>query len=336
MDVLTQKSRQQRLKRELNKSLGSVRLSKSKKLTLADKSKIKKAVFKSLQRYLIAELQRTNTKTYDWYFTEMENDQIRVGTPLRNNLGYNRYFIIDYVNININSESSYASYYTQERVREFSISSKEIRDIISGSAKLFAQMIKVTVSEKEDAKIYAAYDKVDEKTIITVVLGFPVAVVGAVEALPFLIAAGQSSAPALGKAFAINSGRKILINGSYNALEQYTTIGLTDNEWGWGNLQKIDKFDVGVSGFFSNYGGVVIKSAFDWKSKNDYGTNNLNDFTTNMVFGSLKYKASSSFTEGVGKPLSTFAPGLGDIFAQGGKSTIKITIGAASKKIKEN
>ncbi|MDO6810979.1 hypothetical protein Q4603_20325 [Zobellia galactanivorans] len=103
-----------------------------------------------------------------------------------------------------------------------------------------------------------------------------------------------------------------------------------------GGLQKIDKFDVGVSGFFSNYGGVVIKSAYDWKSQNDYGTNNLNDFTTNMVFGSLKYKASSSFVEGVGKPLSTFAPGLGGIFAHGGKSTVKITISAASKKIKEN
>ncbi len=46
MDVLTQKSIQKRLKRELNKSLGSVRLSKSKKLTLAYKSKIKKAAVK--------------------------------------------------------------------------------------------------------------------------------------------------------------------------------------------------------------------------------------------------------------------------------------------------
>lgn len=152
MDVLTQKSRQQRLKRELNKSLASVRLSKSKKLTLADKSKIKKVAVKGLQRYLTAELKRTNTKTYDWYFKKMENDVIRTDATLRNNLGYNRYFIIDYVNIPINTENSYASYYTQERVREFSISSKEIRDIISGSAKLFAHLIKVTVSEKEDAK----------------------------------------------------------------------------------------------------------------------------------------------------------------------------------------
>ena len=58
MDALTQKSRQQRLKRELNKSLGSVRLSNNKKLTLADKSKIKKVAVKGLQRYLTAEIKK--------------------------------------------------------------------------------------------------------------------------------------------------------------------------------------------------------------------------------------------------------------------------------------
>ncbi|WP_289064252.1 hypothetical protein [uncultured Zobellia sp.] len=293
MDVLTQKSRQQRLKRELNKSLGSVRLSKGKKLTLADKSKIKKAAVKSLQRYLTAELQRTNTKTYDWYFTEMENDQIRVGTPLRNNLGYNRYFIIDYVNININSESSYASYYTQERVREFSISSKEIRDIISGSAKLFARMIKVTVSEKEDAKIYAAYDKVDEKTLITAVIGFPVVVVGAVEALPFIIAEGQliAGSGSYLKSTIIGSGAGLSLESSVSSSLTSIAADATTQYVGNGfDFEKVDPLKATMSGLFKvNASSMLLKSSLS--SRREYGyvpqLNSFSETAINFSFGML-------------------------------------------------
>ncbi|WP_298503597.1 hypothetical protein [uncultured Maribacter sp.] len=258
----------------------------------------------------------------------------------RNNLNLNRYFVVDHENVVIGSKHSFASSYGKERVVQYDISSKQISEIISSSKKIFSDLMNITVSEKEDAKIWKSYDTIDEKKIIIVTVGLPCAFIGAVEAAPFIYAYGQSTLPKvtteLGKAFTMNTGRKILVNGSYNVLEQYATIGLTDNKWGLDNLRNIDKFDVGVSAFFSNFGGVVLKSAFDYKSKNDYGVNNLVDFSANLLVGSLKYKASSLFVKGIGKPLSTFTPGIGDIFAQGGKITIKTTIGAASKKIKEN
>ncbi|WP_289039995.1 hypothetical protein [uncultured Zobellia sp.] len=335
MDVLTQKSRQKRLKRELNKSLASVRLSKNKKLTLADKSKIKKVAVKCLQRYLIAELKRTNTKTYDWYFTEMESDRIRAETPRRNNLGYNRYYIIDYVNIPINSKNSYSSYYTQERVREFSISSKEIRDIISGSAKLFAHMMKITVSEKEDAKIYAAYDKVDEKTIITVVLGFPVAVVGVVEAVPLLYAASQYSVPGLGKALTINSGRVAAVNGASNFGEQYVSTGISKNMWGMNNLRRMDLFDLGVTTAFGGFASTPLKSEFDYTLEKSFNTNDFKEFSENMVVSGLSNQASKSYGSAVGKPMSQFGGSIGEVFSIGGLFTLKTTISTGKKKIKD-
>ena len=238
----------------------------------------------------------------------MENDQIRVGTPLRNNLGYNRYFIIDYVNININSESSYASYYTQERVREFSISSKEIRDIISGSAKLFAQMIKVTVGEKEDAKIYAAYDKVDEKTLITAVIGFPVVVVGAVEALPLLYAAGQASLPTLGKAFAVNSGKFAAINGGMEFSGQYLSSGLVENDW---SLNKIDWIDVGSNAAFSKGGEIILGSAMDFSFQYGFKHHADEKLAENLLLsygtGKLNSKIDFGFDSVAGQYSSTLS-----------------------------
>lgn len=63
----------------------------------------------------------------------------------------------------IANNDSFASTVGLPRIRQFDISSKEIGEIISSLAKLFADMLKITVSEKEDAKIWKAYDTVDEK-----------------------------------------------------------------------------------------------------------------------------------------------------------------------------
>ncbi len=259
---------------------------------------------------------------------------------VRNSLNRNRYFVIDHVEQLIDSKFSKASTVGLKRVREFEPSSSEISSLISNQKGLFNKLLTVTVSEKEDKRIWSAYDTVDERAVIGVTIGLPALIIGAAEIAPFVYSLGRSSLPILGrelgKAFTVNKGKTVIANATYNMIEQYTTIALTENKWGLNNLKKIDKFDVGVSAFFSNYGGVVMKSTFDWKSRNDYGFNDLNDFTENIVIGSLKYKASNSFMRGIGKPLSTLAPGVGDIFAQGGKITIKTTIGSAGAKLKKN
>ncbi|SHK03474.1 hypothetical protein SAMN04488513_11828 [Pseudozobellia thermophila] len=312
-----------------------MRLSKRGKLTLADKQRIKNAAANGLQRFLKAELKRTTTKTYDWYFTEIESDRIRAETPRRNNLGYNRYFIIDYVEVPINTQYSYTSYCTYERVREFSISSKEIRDIISGSAKLFAHMIKITVSEKEDAKIYAAYDKVDEKSIIKVVLGFPVAVVGAVEAIPLLYAASQYSVPGLGKALTFNSGRVAAVNGASNFGEQYVSTGISKNMWGMNNLRRMDLFDLGVTTAIGGFASTPLKSEFDYTLEKSFNKNDFKEFSENMVVSGLSNQASKSYGSAVGKPMSQFGGSIGEVFNIGGLFTLKTIISTGKKKIKD-
>ena len=68
MDANTLIAGKQKLKRNLDKSLSKVRLTKRGRLSMSDRNKIKKAAVGTLQSYLKDELKRTSTKTYDWYF----------------------------------------------------------------------------------------------------------------------------------------------------------------------------------------------------------------------------------------------------------------------------
>ena len=116
----------------------------------------------------------------------------------------------------------------EQRIQQFEISNKEIGEIISSSAKLFADMMKITVSEKEDAKIWKAYDTIDEKAIINVTIGLPAAIIGAAEAIPLMVMASNSGAfssmtSSLGKAFTLNSFRTGLFKGGSNLFGQLAT-----------------------------------------------------------------------------------------------------------------
>ena len=100
---------------------------------------------------------------------------------MRNELRRNRYFVVDSEDKEtlIANKDPFMATVCEQRIQQFEIPSKEIGEIISSSAKLFADMMKITVSEKEDAKIWKAYDTIDEKAIITVTIGLPAAIIGA-------------------------------------------------------------------------------------------------------------------------------------------------------------
>ncbi|MBU2946330.1 hypothetical protein [Zobellia uliginosa] len=312
MDALTQKSRQQRLKRELNKSLGSVRLSKNKKLTLADKSKIKKVAVKGLQRYLTAEIKRTNTKTYDWYFFKDDGELFHI-EAFRNSLNHNRYFIVDHEQVMIESKFALGSSYGQQRITQYDISSKEIGDIISSSKKLFADIMRITVSEKEDAKIWKSYDTIDEKSIITITLGLPVAIIASAEAVPLMVMASKSSltssaVSSLGKSFTINSFRTGLYNGGANLFGQLATNDFKFDE-------KIDYFDPLISGVSGGWGSLVAESAFELRFSNEgvkFGYEGHQNFVVNTftgLMGSQTGEKLSNFT----KPLTDLSPNIGGL-----------------------
>ncbi|WP_282115914.1 hypothetical protein [Cellulophaga baltica] len=245
------------LQKRLNSSLSKVRLSGGRRLTTSDKLAIKKTATTTLQKFLIDEVKRIKTKTYDWYFC-MDNGALYDMCYTRNGLDENRYFIVDHIERLINNEFSFASTVGQERVREFKTNSSEISSLISNQKGLFNKLLTVTVSEKEDKKIWKAYDTVNEGAIIAVTIGFPVVIIGAVEALPLVYSFGQSALPTvgkeLGKAFAVNKGKVALLNGFSNLGEQYLSTGIAESKWGKQNWGQIDLFDVGASAAF----GILV------------------------------------------------------------------------------
>lgn len=244
-------------------------------------------------------------------------------------------FIVDHIERLINNEFSLASTAGQERVREFKTNSSEISSLISNQKGLFNKLLTVTVSEKEDKKIWKAYDTVNEGAIIAVTIGFPVVIIGAVEALPLVYSFGQSALPTvgkeLGKAFAVNKGKVALLNGFSNLGEQYLSTGIAESKWGKQNWGQIDLFDVGASAAFGNFGSVPLKSGLNYTIEGGPNLSSLEDFSKNMLFNSLKFKASNSFGTAVGKPLMELSKPIGSVFDFGGKVTIKTTISSAKK-----
>ena len=186
--------------------------------------------------------------------------------------------------------------------------------------------IEGTSGEKEDAKIYAAYDKVDEKTLITAVVGFPVVVVGAVEALPFLIAAGQSSAPALGKAFAVNSGKFAAINGGMEFSEQYFSNALGQNDW---SLNKIDWIDVGSNAAFSKGGDIILGSAMDFSFQDGFKYHTDEKLAENLLLGYGTGKLNSKVNSGFDKIVSQYSPTLSSFLSNSVQLNINVMINTA-------
>ena len=336
MDAVSPNIGKRKLTQSLNKSLAKVRLSNSKRLTAVDKIKIKKAAVNTLQTYLKSELKKTSVKTYDWYFFK-DAGQVYHIEAFRNNALQNRYFIVDHIEVPILSENAHGSTYGQQQVQQFDIASQQIGDIISSSKKLFADMMKITVSEKEDAKIWKAYDTVNEKKIITVTIGLPAAIILTAEAIPLMVMASKSSAASafssyIGKAFTLNSSKFMAINGGSNLVEQYVSNAISFGEFGMENLGKIDGVDVISSLLFTNAGSVPIKSAIDLSVEDGLRINSLDKFANNMISGGLKFKAGKTFGQAIGKPLGGLAPSVGGILNQGGQLTIKTTIESFKKK----
>ena len=154
MDVETVHSRKKRLQKAIDRSMNGLRLDKNGELSSLERKKIKTTVASTYQRSLIKEMSTPTTKTYDWWFTVIDKKVDGISYQ-RNGLGKNRYFIIDQEGPEqtISNDYSNGSTVGSQRVRELEINSHEISSIISGSKALFANVLKITVSEKEDAKI---------------------------------------------------------------------------------------------------------------------------------------------------------------------------------------
>ena len=339
MDAQTQKSRQLKLKRQLDKSLSRVHLSKRGKFTNIDKSSIKRTAVDTIQRFLKSEINMSGNKTYDWYFTKKENGNIEVGTPRRNDLGLNRYYVIDYREVPINTKYSFASTIGEERVKQYDITNKQISDIISGSKQLFKRLLEVTVSQKEDAKIYRAYDKVDEKMIFTVTLGFPIVVIAAVEALPFLIAEGEllaSSGSYFKTALSGSTGLGLRLNPNAGTSLAHSFGDATAQYVGNGfDIRKVDPYKAVVSGIFkTNTSSIFLRSSVSSKSENDYlpELNSFSEMATEFSLGLMGNAVNKKIAD---FGLSGFDPNVGGFLEQSlkvGSNSTKTAINVEIKK----
>ncbi len=111
----------------------------------------------------------------DYYFDLKTGSAtiIRNGAP-------NRYFIAEYQTNNIDKSSS--TYESFKGNMQYSISSSEIKNIFTSNTHLYRQALAITSRDSEDyAKIYNAYDNVDEVAVVTTMLAIPLAVIVAAE-----------------------------------------------------------------------------------------------------------------------------------------------------------
>ncbi|MDT7828475.1 hypothetical protein RQM65_07360 [Pricia sp. S334] len=322
----------QKLKRNLQRSLANLRLSKRGSPTLADKNKIKKVAVNTLQRYLKNELDRTRAKTYDWYFFKDGEVTLQI-EAIRNNLLQNRYFIVDHAHLPILSLNNFGSTYGRRRVQEFDITCKQIGEIISSSAKQFADMMKITVSAKEDAKIWKAYDAIDEKKIITVTIALPAAIIAAAEAVPLMVMASKSSifsamTSSLGGAFTVNMGRQMAFNGGLELGSKYLSGGIANNNW---DASNIDIFDVASSSIFGHGGDVFLRSTSDSTCENGYRSTSIEEFSQNIV-GCVTFKGSKAFGNSMEIPLEKFSGKSGKATNFGGQFIIQTTVEPSRRK----
>lgn len=301
MDTATINSRKQSLKKAIGKSLKGLRVGKNGKLSSIDKRKIKSTVAKAYQRYLLNELTTPSTKTYDWWFT-VDGKYVDGISHQRNMLGRNRYFIIDLggVAIPIDNDFSFASTVGSQRVRELEIHSHEISTIISSSKALFAGMMDITVSAAEDKKISDAYDTIDEKLIISVTIGAPIAMIGAAEAIPAAIVLSESSAfssfttsikgmfsfstKGAGARMAYETGSEFFANG--------------------GDVGEMNVLSIPTSAFGSNIAAEFIGSKYSLSLNKGFETANWNETAVNLAIG----RVNSNFESKLGD----FSKVLGD------------------------
>lgn len=332
MDAQSLSAGRHKLKRNLDKSLGNLRLSKRGRLTLSEKNKIKKAAVGTLQRYLKDELKRTRTKTYDWYFFKNMSQVYHI-EAFRNNALQNRYFIVDHEQVPILSSKAFGSTYGQQRIQEFDITSKQIGEIISSSKKLFADMMKITVSEKEDAKIYKAYDTVDEKKIIIVTIALPAALIASAEAVPLMVMASKSSTfstmiSSLGRAFAVNTGRSAAVNGGLEFGGQYFSNGLIHNDW---SLNRIDWIDGFSSAAFGKGGDVILGSAMDFSFQDGFQLHTDKKLGENLLLGLGKKQLNKKIGSGFRNTVGQHSTLLSDFLSNTTELNLNVMIDAAKR-----
>lgn len=282
MDANSLKAKKQRLKLEINKSLTRVRLSNNGKLTLADKQRIKNAAASSVQRFLKSEIKKTSVKTYDWYFYKQEGHLYHIEVS-RNNVLQNRYFIVDYKQIPIEAKTAFASTYGQQNVQQYDISSKEISDIISSSKKIFADMMKITVSEKEDAKIYRAFNNVDEKKIITVTVGLPLAIIASAEAVPLMVMASKSNAAST----LLSSGRSLFSLSTKGAGTRMAYETGSEFLSAGGDIGRMNLLGIGASAFSSNLGADFVGSKYSYSFNKGFESFTMEDTAIRLGAGKV-------------------------------------------------
>ncbi|ADV50201.1 hypothetical protein I2486_14355 [Cellulophaga sp. E16_2] len=297
MEKFVDNVRLKNLKKQLQINANKV-VSKNKRASrLGLERAIKTELALTLNNFINQEVKKVSVKTYDWYFF----DTVGSLRCYRNDLNKNRYFIVDYVNVNLDGLATFVSL---ERKRELPISDEEIKKRISSSAAIFAKMLTVTVSKKEDAKIWKAYDTVDESKIIMITIGIPLAIIGGVELFPALVAEGEliaSSVSYIKNMFStynmgltLNSSLQTsLAFGFGDAAAQYVGNGF--------DITEVDPYKAAITGVFKfNPSSVLLRSSFNAKQKNNYklkqtkSTEVLVDFTFGMLGGSVN-KTIGSF-----------------------------------------
>ncbi|MGJ8739108.1 hypothetical protein [Zobellia laminariae] len=309
MEQALKQARIQRLNSELKKSVSRVKIGSNRTFTASEKHKIKIAAEKGLEQYFVNELRRTHTNGFDWYFDKTLGKVYRQ----RNGTSKNRYFVVEFYDESfLNSQVS--TYH--QRKREIFAEDIEFSKIISSSKKIFSKLYNITVDLEDKKKIYNSYDSVDEKGVIMVTLGIPLAVIGLVEILPILAVEAElisSSAPVWSEYFAST----MTLNGILETSAYAGGVNATTNLMGQivANDFKFDKeinlmqpvFAGATRGLVSNLGQSYFQFNYDSKDGFTFGPSLESDFYGTFFSNLLGGKVSDGF-KSVIKPVNEFTP----------------------------
>ncbi|MDO6818996.1 hypothetical protein [Zobellia sp. 1_MG-2023] len=313
MEQALKKARIQRLNNELKKSVSRVKIDCNRSLTLADKQKVKLAAEKGLQQYFLNELRRTHTRGLDWYFDKTLGKIYRQknGTPK------NRYFVIEfYDEVFLNSQVGT----WHIRKREIFPEDVEFSRIVSSSKKIFSKLYNITVDLEDKKKIYNSYNSVDEKGIIMVTLGIPLATIGIVEIMPVLAVEAElisTSGPVWSNLWTNYVSSTMTINGVLETNAYLGGVNAATNLVGQFvvNDFKFDKeinlmqpvFAGATRGLVSNLGESYFQLNYDSVDGFTFGPSLKSDFYGTFFSNLLAGKASDKFNALV-KPINEFSP----------------------------
>ncbi|MBU3025983.1 hypothetical protein [Zobellia galactanivorans] len=183
---------------------------------------------------------------------------------------------------------------------------------------------------------YAAFDNVDEKNIISVTIGVPVAVIGTANTLPFIIAEGQliAGSGSYLKSTIIGGGAGLSLESSVSSSITSIAADATTQYVGNGfDFKKVDPLKATISGVFKvSSSSILLSSSLNSKYDNKYIPEFSSfrdiaiDFSSGMIGNSIDQNISSLGLTEFNKSMGGYLENILKIGANSTKTAIEVEV----------